>query len=155
MKELLLALPRLARMLVSLAGDRDVPRSAKVMLAAVAVYLVSPIDLIPDFIPCVGFLDDLIMAAVVVDGVINFIERPSCSGMAGLAGLARRGRGGGEPPGPVGPARVKSRIFGARAGDYCRMTKRWPWWLRTAPSGLMLSTRACRRSSCPRRTSCH
>src|SRR5260370_17079476 len=76
MKELLLALPRLARMLVSLAGDRDVPTAAKVVLAAVAVYLVSPIDLIPDFIPWVGYLDDVIMAAVVVDGVINFIERP-------------------------------------------------------------------------------
>ena len=69
MKELLLALPRLARMLISLVGDRDVPTAAKVVLAAVAVYLVSPIDLIPDFIPWVGFLDDLVIAAVVVDGV--------------------------------------------------------------------------------------
>ena len=76
MKELLLALPRLARMLVSLAGDRDVPTSAKLVLAAVAVYLVSPIDLIPDFIPWIGYLDDLLMAAVVVDGVLNFIDRP-------------------------------------------------------------------------------
>src|SRR5258706_14816042 len=76
MKELLLALPRLARMLVSLAGDRDVPTAAKVVLAAVAVYLVSPIDLIPDFIPWAGYLDDVILAAVVVDGVINFIARP-------------------------------------------------------------------------------
>jgi len=35
MKELLLALPRLGRMLISLAGDRDVPTAAKVALAAV------------------------------------------------------------------------------------------------------------------------
>src|SRR5260370_8823967 len=76
MKELLLSLTRLARLLVSLACVRDVPTAAKVVLAAVAVYLVSPIDLIPDFIPWVGYLDDLVIAAVVVDGVINFIERP-------------------------------------------------------------------------------
>ena len=76
MKELLLALPRLARMLVSLAADREVPTAAKVVLAAMAVYLVSPIDLIPDFIPLVGYLDDVILAAVVVDGVLNFIDRP-------------------------------------------------------------------------------
>ena len=76
MKDLLLALPRLGRMLISLAADRDVPTAAKVVLAALAVYLVSPIDLIPDFIPFLGYLDDVILAAVVVDGVLNFIDRP-------------------------------------------------------------------------------
>jgi len=75
-KELLLALPRLGRMLISLAGDRDVPTAAKVVLAAMAVYLVSPIDLIPDFIPWLGYLDDVILAAVVVDGVLNYVDRP-------------------------------------------------------------------------------
>jgi len=73
MKELLLALPRLGRMLISLAGDRDVPTAAKVALAAVAVYLVSPLDIVPDFIPWIGYIDDLLIAAVVVDGVLNFI----------------------------------------------------------------------------------
>jgi uncharacterized membrane protein YkvA (DUF1232 family) len=112
-KELLLALPRLARMLVSLAGDRQVPTAAKVVLAAVAVYLVSPIDLIPDFIPWIGYLDDLVMAAVVVDGVLNFIERPlllrywpgspaSLERIAAVAGRLARWV----------PSRVKSRIFG-------------------------------------------
>src|SRR5260370_40776156 len=115
MKELLLALPRLARMLVSLAGDRDVPTAAKVVLAAVAVYLVSPIDLIPAFIPWVGYLDDLAIAAVVVDGGINFIERPL---------LLRYWPGSPASPDPLGagasrparwvPSRMKSRLFGGR-----------------------------------------
>jgi len=113
MKELLLALPRLARMLVSLAGDRDVPTSAKVVLAAVAVYLVSPVDLIPDFIPLVGYLDDIILAAVVVDGVLNFIDRPillrywpgSPASLERTAAVARR-------LARWVPARVKARIFG-------------------------------------------
>ena len=114
MKELLLALPRLARMLVSLAGDRDVPTAAKVVLAAVAVYLVSPIDLIPDFIPWVGYLDDLIMAAVVVDGVINFIERPLLLRYwpGSPASLDRIGAVASRLARWV-PSRVKSRIFGA------------------------------------------
>ena len=113
MKDLLLALPRLARMLVSLAGDRDVPTSAKLVLAAVAVYLVSPIDLIPDFIPWLGYVDDLLMAAVVVDGVINFIERPlllrywpgSPTSLDRVGAVARR-------LARWVPRRVKARIFG-------------------------------------------
>ena len=54
MKNLLLVLPRLARMIASLITDREVPAAAKLALGAVAVYLASPIDLIPDFIPFIG-----------------------------------------------------------------------------------------------------
>ena len=115
MKELLLALPRLGRMLISLAGDRDVPTAAKMVLAAVAVYLVSPIDIIPDFIPWLGYVDDLLMAAVVVDGVLNFIERPlvlrywpgSPASLDRVAAVASR-------LARWVPTRVKARIFGGR-----------------------------------------
>ena len=115
MKELLLALPRLARMLVSLAGDRDMPTAAKLVLAGVAVYLASPIDLIPDFIPLVGYLDDLLLAAVVVDGVINFVDRPlllrywpgSPDSLDRVGAVARR-------LARWVPTRVKARIFGGR-----------------------------------------
>ena len=113
MKELLLALPRLGRMLVSLAGDRDVPTPAKVVLAAVAVYLVSPIDIIPDFIPWLGYLDDLLLAAVVVDGVLTFVDRPlllrywpgSPASLERSAAVARR-------LARWVPTRIKARIFG-------------------------------------------
>ena len=45
-----------------LAGrDPRVPRSAKVVAALVAAYALSPLDLIPDFIPVLGYLDDLIL----------------------------------------------------------------------------------------------
>jgi uncharacterized membrane protein YkvA (DUF1232 family) len=74
-KELLLLLPRLAGLIASLLGDRDVPRTAKVALAAVAVYLASPVDLLPDFIPFLGYLDDVLLVAVVVDGLLNFVDR--------------------------------------------------------------------------------
>jgi len=116
MKELLLALPRLARMLVALAADRDVPTGAKVVMAAVAVYLASPIDLVPDFIPLLGYLDDLLLAAVVVDGVLTFIDRPlvlrywpgSPASLECTAAVARR-------LARWVPRRIKARIFGGAA----------------------------------------
>jgi uncharacterized membrane protein YkvA (DUF1232 family) len=43
------------------ARDPRVPRAAKVLAALVAAYALSPIDLIPDFIPGLGLLDDLIL----------------------------------------------------------------------------------------------
>lgn len=43
------------------ARDPRVPLAAKVAAAAVAAYALSPIDLIPDFIPVLGYLDDLVL----------------------------------------------------------------------------------------------
>ena len=43
------------------AGDARVPWYAKVAALAVAAYALSPIDLIPDFIPVLGYLDDLVI----------------------------------------------------------------------------------------------
>lgn len=43
------------------ARDRRTPWYAKALVAVVAAYALSPIDLIPDFIPLVGYLDDLII----------------------------------------------------------------------------------------------
>ncbi len=43
------------------ARDRRVPFHAKALAAAVAAYALSPIDLIPDFIPVIGYLDDLLI----------------------------------------------------------------------------------------------
>jgi uncharacterized membrane protein YkvA (DUF1232 family) len=74
-KELLRALPALAKTIGRLVLDPRLPRSAKLALLAAAVYLASPIDLIPDFIPFVGYLDDVLIAAVVVDGLLNYVDR--------------------------------------------------------------------------------
>ena len=75
MKQLLRALPDLVRMIARLVVDPALPRSAKIALLAAAVYLVSPFDLIPDFIPFVGYLDDVLVAAIVLDGILNYVDR--------------------------------------------------------------------------------
>ncbi len=75
MRQLLRALPDLARMLARLVRDPMLPRPAKLALLAAAVYLASPIDLIPDFIPVVGYLDDILVAAIVLDGILNYVDR--------------------------------------------------------------------------------
>ncbi len=41
--------------------DSRVPRPAKLVLPGVGLYLLMPIDLIPDFIPVVGYLDDVLV----------------------------------------------------------------------------------------------
>jgi uncharacterized membrane protein YkvA (DUF1232 family) len=47
-----------------LIGDERVPRRRKLALLALVIYLSIPIDLVPDFIPVIGQLDDVIVAAL-------------------------------------------------------------------------------------------
>ena len=74
-RELLLLLPNLVLLIGRLLTDPQVPTTTKVILGGLAVYLASPIDLLPDFIPFVGYLDDLVIVAVVLDGLFGSIER--------------------------------------------------------------------------------
>ena len=54
---------RLTRRLVS---DSTVPRGVRLWLLVLLVYLLSPIDLVPDFIPVIGYADDAIVVALVL-----------------------------------------------------------------------------------------
>jgi uncharacterized membrane protein YkvA (DUF1232 family) len=63
-RELATLLPNLILLFKDLAGDPRVPRRAKVVLALAAVWLVSPIDLLPEFLPVLGPLDDAVVAAL-------------------------------------------------------------------------------------------
>lgn len=64
--EALRLIPDVVRLVRRLAADRTVPRRVRVWLVVLLAYLVSPIDLIPDFIPVLGYADDAIIVAVVL-----------------------------------------------------------------------------------------
>ena len=63
--------PELGTLFLRLARDRRVPPLRRLSLIVLGAYLVSPIDLIPDFIPVIGQLDDAAIAAVVLRGVVR------------------------------------------------------------------------------------
>jgi uncharacterized membrane protein YkvA (DUF1232 family) len=72
--KLALLAPDLFHLLVKLSIDKDVPVTAKAKLAIALAYFVSPIDLIPDFIPVVGYLDDIAVAAYVLNEILNKVD---------------------------------------------------------------------------------
>jgi uncharacterized membrane protein YkvA (DUF1232 family) len=74
-RALLRALPDIVRTIGGLAFDPVLPKAAKIALGAAVLYLISPIDLIPDFVPVLGYLDDVFVAAILVDGMLNFVNR--------------------------------------------------------------------------------
>ena len=55
------------------ARDPRVPWYAKALALCVAGYALSPIDLIPDFIPVIGYLDDLIIVPLGIVAVVKLI----------------------------------------------------------------------------------
>lgn len=69
--EALRLIPDVVRLVRRLAADRTIPRGVRVWLVVLLAYLVSPIDLIPDVIPVLGYADDAIIVAV----VLRFVTR--------------------------------------------------------------------------------
>lgn len=63
-RDLLRLAPDVVRLLRRLAADRTVAWGVRVWLVVLLVYLVSPIDLIPDFIPVLGYADDALVVAI-------------------------------------------------------------------------------------------
>ena len=63
-RELLGVIPDVLRLLRSLIGDGSVPADVRIVLVGLIAWIVSPIDLIPEFIPGLGPLDDVIVAIV-------------------------------------------------------------------------------------------
>lgn len=62
-------LPDLIRLLTGLAADPSLPRGVRVRLWALLAYLAFPIDLVPDFIPVIGFADDAVIVAFALRSV--------------------------------------------------------------------------------------
>ncbi|GAA5012803.1 YkvA family protein [Actinopolymorpha pittospori] len=64
LREMLRLLPDLLRLLKRLTADSTLPRGVRVWLVLLFGYLAIPIDLIPDFIPVIGYADDAIIVAL-------------------------------------------------------------------------------------------
>ncbi|WP_295555340.1 DUF1232 domain-containing protein [uncultured Hyphomicrobium sp.] len=56
------------------ARDRRVSWAVRAFAVLVAAYVLSPIDLIPDFIPVIGFLDELILLPLLVAVIVRFVD---------------------------------------------------------------------------------
>ena len=94
LKETLRLLPDLVRLLRRLAGDRSVPRATRARLWLLLAYLAIPIDLVPDFVPVLGYADDAIIVSLVLRSVVRragpqVIRRHWPGTADGLAALSR------------------------------------------------------------------
>ena len=64
-------IPNLVRLLGRLVRDPRVPRRTKIVLGAALAYVVSPVDLVPDFIPGAGVADDILLLAFAVNHLVQ------------------------------------------------------------------------------------
>jgi uncharacterized membrane protein YkvA (DUF1232 family) len=92
--EALRLLPDLLRLLCRLAADADVPRGARVRLSLLLGYLAIPFDLVPDFVPVLGYADDAIIVSLVLRSVVRragapLVRRHWPGTADGLAAVAR------------------------------------------------------------------
>jgi len=70
-KQLAWLLPDLAARLRGLLGDPRFPRSSRVLVGFAIVWVISPIDLLPEFLPVIGPLDDVIVVALVLRHLVK------------------------------------------------------------------------------------
>jgi uncharacterized membrane protein YkvA (DUF1232 family) len=101
LKEALKLLPDVLRLLKDLALDGTLPRGVRVRLWLLFLYLAIPFDVIPDFVPVLGYADDAIVVAVVLRAVVR---------RAGVDAVRRNWRG--TPDG----FEAVSRLAGLDAG---------------------------------------
>ena len=119
--ELVRVVPDLLRLVRGLIVDGHVPLRARIALAGLLVWLLSPIDLIPEFIPVLGPLDDVIVAVL----VLRYVARK-----VGLDGLRRRW------PGTTDGFALLSRLLGsARVAPLSCGRGRSPSAVRRRPGG--------------------
>ena len=71
MRDLLLFVPNLLRLLFALLKDPRVSSADKAILAGTIIYVIAPIDVIPDFIPFIGQIDDSYLVAVSILRLLN------------------------------------------------------------------------------------
>jgi uncharacterized membrane protein YkvA (DUF1232 family) len=71
LRDALRLLPDLLRLVKALAADTTLPRRIRIYLLLLLVYLASPIDLVPDFVPVLGYADDAVLVALTLRAVVR------------------------------------------------------------------------------------
>jgi uncharacterized membrane protein YkvA (DUF1232 family) len=94
LRDVLRLLPDLLRLLRGLATDRSLPNGVRVRLVLLIGYLVMPIDLVPDFVPVLGYADDVVVVALVLRSVVrragaDALSRHWAGSPEGLAAVRR------------------------------------------------------------------
>jgi uncharacterized membrane protein YkvA (DUF1232 family) len=97
-RDALRILPDLTRLLKRLATDPALPRGVRIRLWLLLGYLITPIDVVPDFIPVIGYADDAVILAIGLRSVIRY---------AGLEAIRRHW------PGTPGGMAAVLRLAGA------------------------------------------
>jgi uncharacterized membrane protein YkvA (DUF1232 family) len=87
LRDLVRVVPDVLRLVRDLLADRSSPLGVRLALGLLLTWLISPIDLIPEFIPVLGPLDDVVVAVL----VLRYVRR-----RLGLEELRRRWRGSPE-----------------------------------------------------------
>jgi uncharacterized membrane protein YkvA (DUF1232 family) len=100
-RDALRLLPDVVRLVRRLAADRSLPRAVRTRLWLLLAYLLSPIDLVPDFLPVIGYADDVVVVAWALRSVVR---------RAGSAALERHW------PGQPAWLTVVSRLAGVSGG---------------------------------------
>ena len=95
-------LPDLVRLVRRLAADRTLARGVRVRLWLLLVYLLCPVDLVPDVVPVLGYADDVVVVALALRAVVR---------RAGEEALVRHW------PGDAAGLTVVSRLAGLRRGS--------------------------------------
>jgi uncharacterized membrane protein YkvA (DUF1232 family) len=104
-RELATLLPNLLMLFKGLVGDARVPRWSKALLLLGIAWVASPIDLIPEFIPVLGPLDDAVVAALILRHLLrtagpDVIAEHWRGDPVTLEKLLRLSRRGAQPPPP-------------------------------------------------------
>ena len=92
LQNLLMFLPNLVRLLGRLLKDSRVPTAEKALFLAAIIYVISPLDFIPDVFPFIGQVDDLYLVALTLLRLINrtdeTVVREHWSGGGDIVALA-------------------------------------------------------------------
>jgi uncharacterized membrane protein YkvA (DUF1232 family) len=71
MADAVFMMPNIVKLVTRLLKDPRVPRRAKITLGLAAAYVASPIDLIPEIVPVIGWADDVLILMLAIDSLIE------------------------------------------------------------------------------------